>query len=190
MASLIAVNAVCSGIAQQLRLAHQLSPVHDTSCQFTVVGSKDLKDLPTKSTTCAIFLYRISHNEHTRNPARSSPRGPLTVNLHLLFSMWADSPLKEHTILGWVMRELYDHPILDRSVLGASGEFIDGELVQLIPEELTLDDMSKLWQLLVPPYRLSANYIARNVRIGSGSEVGAPVAATRFGVNDEIEVAP
>jgi hypothetical protein len=190
MASLIAINAVCSGIAQQLRLAHQLSPVKGTSCQFAVVGSKDLADLPNKGTTCAIFLYRVTHNEHTRNPARASPRGPLTVNLHLLFSMWADSPLKEHTILGWLMRELYDHPVLDRSVLGASGEFTDGELVQLIPEELTLDDMSKLWQLLVPPYRLSASYIARNVSIGTRSEAGAPVAATRFGFTAELEAQP
>jgi hypothetical protein len=187
MASLSAVNAVCAGIAQQLRLAHQLSPIKDTSCLFTVVGSKELKDLPTRNTTCAIFLYRISHNEHTRNAAVCSPRGPLTVNLHLLFSMWADSPLKEQTVLGWVMRELYDHPVLDRSVLGASGAFADGELVQLIPEELTLDDMSKLWQLLVPPYRLSVSYIARNVRIGVTSAGGAPVAATRFGVTDEVE---
>jgi len=189
MASLIAVNAVCAGIARQLGLAHQLSPVKDTSCLFAVVGSKDLKDLSTKGTTCSIFLYRITHNEHTRSP-RSSPRGPLTVNLHLLFSMWADSPLKEHGILGWLMRELYDHPVLDRSTLGASGAFADGELVQLIPEELTLDDLSKLWQLLAQPYRLSATYVARNVRIGTQADAGAPVAATRFVVSDDVAVEP
>ena len=186
MANLSAISAVCGGIAQQLGLAHQLSPIKDTSCVFSVVGSKDLKDLATRNTTCAIFLYRISHNEHTRNAVRPAASRPLAVNLHLMFSMWADSPLKEQTILAWVMRELYDHPILDRSVLGAGGEFTDGELVQLIPEELTLDDMSKLWQLLVPPYRLSAFYVARNVQIGTRFEADTPVVATRFGLTDEV----
>lgn len=186
MASVFAISAVCAGLAQHLRLAHQLSAVKDTSCQFTVVGTKDLKDLPNKSTTCAIFLYRITYNEHTRNPARVQTRAPLTVDLHLLISLWADSPLKEQTILGWVMQQLHDSPVLDRSLLGASGQFVDGEVVQLIPEELSVDDMSKLWQLLVPPYRPSATYIARNVKIGSEHQAAAPVVATRFAVSDEL----
>lgn len=189
MASVSALHAVVSGLAQHLTRAHQLSPIKDVSCAFTPVGTSEFKKLDGKNTTCSIFLYRVTQNEHARNPGWApSRRPPLAVNLHLLLTVWADSPLKELTVLAWAMRELHAYPVLDRSLLAANGQFRDAESVQLIPEELTLDDMTKLWQALTPPLRPSVTFIARNVRIGPDSEEpAAPVIATRFDVGDEME---
>lgn len=187
MASLSAINAVCAGLAQYLSRAHQLSPIKDISCAFSAVGATELKKLDGKDTTCSIFLYRVSHNAHTRNQG-ASPRLPLALDLHLAFTVWADSALKEHTVLAWVMRELYRKPVLDRSILAASGGFAPPEVVQLLPEELSLDEMTKLWQLLNPPYRPSVGYVAHNVKIGPDEAEGfEPVVATRFSVTDEME---
>ncbi len=189
MASVAAIHSVVSGLAQHLTRAHQLSPIKDMSCAFTPVGTSEFKKLDGKNTTCSIFLYRVTQNEHTRNPRPgASARPPLAINLHLLFTVWADSPLKELTVLGWVMRELHAYPVLDRSLLAASGQFRDAESVQLISEELSLDDMTKLWQALTPPLRPSFTFIARNVQIGPDTEEQfAPVIATRFDVSDELE---
>lgn len=181
MAAIAAVSAVVAGIAQHLTRARQLSPISDVSCTFLPVGTTDLKKLDGRETTCSIFLYRVTQNEHTRT------RAVLTLNLHLLITIWADTPLREHLLLAWVMRELYQHPVLDRSVLAGSGQFALADQVQLIPEELTLDDMTKLWQALVPPYRPSIAYVARNVPIGLDEDGAfAPVVASRFELTDEI----
>lgn len=190
MAALAAVNAVVAGVAQHLTRARQLSPISDVSCTFQAVGTTDFKKLDGRETTCSIFLYRITHNEHTRNLLPRTTRRVLTVNMHLLITVWADTPLREHLLLAWVMRELHQHPVLDRSVLAGNGQFANSDQVQFIPEELTLDDMSKLWQALVPPYRTSITYVARNVPIGfDEDEVFAPAAATRFELTDEMEQA-
>lgn len=190
MATVSAIHALCSGLAQTLGRAHQISSIKDLSCVFSVVGTSDFKKLDGKDTTCSIFLYRVTHNEHMRNMTASAGQAmrPLAVDMHLLFTFWADNPLKEQTLLAWVVRELHQRPVLDNSTLGASGQFDTGDRVQLIPEELSLDDMTKLWQALVPPYRPSVTYVARNVPIGlDGVEEFAPVVATRHRLGDRVE---
>jgi hypothetical protein len=57
----------------------------------------------------------------------------------------------------------------------------------MFPEELTLDDLSKLWQVLVPPLRPSLGYVARNVMIDIESQPDAErVVATRFELDDDV----
>lgn len=188
MASLAAIHAVTSGLAQYLTRAHQLSPIRTTSCAFTAVGTGDFKKLDGQDTTCSLFLHRVSLNEHVRNDVgRSDPRRPaLSLNLHMLVTVWADSAQKEQLVFAWVMRELTRLAVLDGSVLGSSAGLEPGELIQLGIDELSTDDLSKIWQMLAPPYRLSASFVARNVRIGDdGDEAFAPVVARRVAFTSE-----
>ena len=105
-------------------------------------------------------------------------------------TVWSDTPLKEQQLLAWTMRELHQRPVLDRSVLGGAGAFTDADRIQLTPEELTLDDMSKLWTMLTPPYRPSLTYVARNVPIDLDAfDEYPPVVATRFGFTGAAEEA-
>ena len=79
------------------------------------------------------------------------------------------------------MQQLYRTPVLDRSVLSASGGWAQSDVVQIIPAELSVDDMTRIWDALAPSYRLSVSYIARMIRIDADSEPdAAPVVAQRF----------
>ncbi|HEY6864474.1 MAG TPA: Pvc16 family protein, partial [Burkholderiales bacterium] len=110
------------------------------------------------------------------------------VDLHFLFCLWLDTASREHTVLGWLLRELARYPVLDRGMTDSSGGFASVDRMQFIPSELSLDDMSKLWQLLGLPYRASLTYVVRNVQIGPETDAAsAPVVATRFEHRDEVE---
>ena len=191
MASVSALHALTSGLAQVLSRSYQLRPLAGVSCKFEPLGISDLKKLDGQDTKVTILLYRITHNEHQRNrPPTMLPFGrpaPLTVNLHLLVTVWSDGPLKEQGLLAWTMRELHTRPVLDRSVFADSGGFGAADIVALMPEELTLDDLSKLWQVLVPPLRPSLGYVARNVMLDLDVQPDAePVVATRFAMDDDV----
>ena len=79
------------------------------------------------------------------------------------------------------MREIQMHPTLDSSALSPEADWGPADIVQLIPAELTADELFRLWDLLEPKYRLSVSYIARVVRVATDTVAGAPVVATRLG---------
>jgi hypothetical protein len=192
MATVSAIHAITSGIGQVLSRAYQLRPVTGVSCKFEPLGMSDFRKLDGQDTKVSIVLYRITHNEHLRNrPPPTLPTGkpaPLTVNLHMLVTVWADSALKEQSLIAWTLRELHTRPVMDRSVFAEIGGFGTGDLVTMFPEELTLDDLSKLWQVLVPPLRPSLGYVARNVMIDIEAPPDAePVIATRFQMDSDVE---
>lgn len=191
MASISAIHALTSGLAQHLSRAYQRRPLAGITCKFEPTGVSDFKKLDGQDTKLTLLLYRITHNEHQRNrPQSTLPLGappPLTVNVHLLVSIWADTALKEQSLLAWAMRELHLRPVLDRSLFAEVGAYAAGDLVSLTPEDLTLDDLSKLWQVLVPPLRPSLGYVARNVKLDLEPEPEhEPVLATRITLGDDV----
>jgi hypothetical protein len=109
-------------------------------------------------------------NEHLRNLPRTNhtfdANAPLAVDLHYLMTVWANNALAEHTILSWAMRELYRHPILDKSSLSSEADWNTADVIQLIPAELSNEDIMRIWDALVQNvYQLSVPYVARVVRI-------------------------
>ena len=191
MATVSGIHALTSGLAQHLSRAYQLRPLAGVTCKFEPLGVSDLKKLDGQDTKVTMLLYRVSHNEYLRNRPRSAlPFGqpvPLTLNLHLLLTVWTDTALKEQSLLAWAMRELHMRPVLDRSLFADIGGYAPGDLVSLTPEELTLDDLSKLWQVLVPPLRPSMGYVARNVKLDLETEPDSEaVVATRIAMDDDV----
>lgn len=192
MATVSAIHAITSGIAQVLSRSYQLRPVTGLTCKFLPLGMSEFKKLDGQDSTVSILLYRVSLNEHMRNrPPATLPAGkpvPVTVNLHMLVTIWADSALKEQSLIAWALRELHMRPVMDKSVFADIGGFGTVDLVTMIPEELSLDDLSKLWQVLVPPLRPSLGYVARNVMIDIEATPDAePVVATRFHLDSDVE---
>lgn len=188
MGTISAIEAVAEGLARHLNRAFELTGPAIPSFKFQPAGAKDFHALKDESATGAIYLYRVTHNEFMRNLAPVSPARPVTVDLHFLFCLWLDTASREHTVLGWLLRELARYPVLDRGMTDSSGGFAIVDRMQFIPSELSLDDMSKLWQLLGLPYRASLTYVVRNVQIGPEAAVdSAPVVATRFEHRDEVE---
>jgi hypothetical protein len=81
------------------------------------------------------------------------------------------------------MRELYEHPVLDRSTLVPAEPWGEDEEVHLVPTELPTEDMMRIWDAIRPEYRLSVTWCARVVRLDRAPRVagsGRRVVATRF----------
>jgi hypothetical protein len=189
MASYQAISAVGDALARHLRRAWELSGPGATACDFQVRGCAEMKALKDDSATCALFLYRITHNEHTRNQPPQALGRLVAVDLHYQFSVWHSSALHEQLVLGWLLRELACQPVLSVGLLGTSSGFTTEDRLQCVPAELSLDDTSKLWQLLGASYRPSLTYVVRNVLIGPEQpQVFAPVVATRMAYGDAESV--
>jgi hypothetical protein len=161
------------------------------SCTFEMrpIGGLKTADVAASDTgvTVLVFLYRASMNQHLRNVWRPNDPGmrpvPLSVDLHYLFTFWSGTKgsENEHLALAWTMRQLHETPMLDSSMLGAEADWASDDLIQLIPEEISTEDLMRIWDTLEPNYRLSLSYIARVVRINPDAlEEERPVVATRM----------
>jgi uncharacterized protein DUF4255 len=161
-------------------------------CTFTLLSSADLAQDQIEPPKVSLYLYRVTMNEHLRSARRGLDSfhdgAPLSVDLHYLLTVWAETPLEEQIILAWTMRQLQQHPVLDRSSLSPEADWNPGEFIQVIPAELSNEDVMRIWDALQPSYRLSVSYIARVVRIDADAvPAPPPVVATRFEWTDDLE---
>jgi hypothetical protein len=193
MANIAAIRSVGSSLEAYLTNAYRDAAfppnVTKPDCTFSLrtIGGVRAQDIPSSDSTALvlIFLYRVSMNQHLRNAGRLNNPGmrpvPLSVDLHYLFSFWAQSAENEQLVLAWTMRQLHEVPLLDSSVLSGEATWAAEDIVQLIPEEISNEDMMRIWDTIEPDYRLSLSYIARVVRIDPDeTRDERPVVATRF----------
>jgi hypothetical protein len=192
MANLAAIRSVGASLEKHFNNAYRnaLFPngVTKPACTFTVttIGGLNDKDIATEtSTQVLIVLHRVGMNPHLRNSGYLSDRDrqptPVSVELHYLFSFWASSAENEQLVLAWTLRELQATTVLDRSILSSDAGWTAEEIVQLVPQELSTEEMMRIWDALQPDYRLSLSYIARVVRIDPDpQQPHRPVVASRF----------
>jgi len=200
MANIEAVYAVGNSLVTSLRNRYQLlakKPVSD--CGFSLLGSSDLAKgepdfLGLHPTTLSLFLHRVTINEHARNatqlPSKEYASPPLALDLHFLMTAWSESVLNEQVILAWSMQQLHQHPSLEVASLSPAN-WQPEDRVQIIPTDLSLEDIMRIWDSLQPSYRLSVAYVARVVLIDPAEDVpGAlPVVSSRFTWSDDPAVA-
>jgi len=190
MANIHGLHSVGDSI---IKFLHSTYPDTDDgmpSCQFQLISSGELAEEPGDDTRLTLYIYRVTYNEHLRNSTMArinNQRGiPLSLDLHFMISIWSDSPVAEHTVCAWVMQQLHNHPILDVSSLTEDGGWQADEVIQIIPAELSNEDLMRIWDALAPNYRLSISYIARSVRIEPEALVESqPVVATRFNYSEK-----
>src|SRR5688572_17464366 len=184
MANRLAIHAVGASLAKFLSDAYPASLRIQHPCQFRLLSSGQMTTPDDDGGILSLFLYRVTMNEHLRNVSRvNRPSGgtvPLSLDLHYLMTVWADGALAEQTILAWAMHEIYRHPVLDASSLSPEALWGPDEVIQLIPAELSNEDIMRIWDAIEPTYRLSVSYIARMVRIEEVDDrVGNRVVAVR-----------
>lgn len=200
MANYTAVFAVGDALARylqnnfdQAKLTDPDKTRLDFTCTFKLSSSLDIASEGTKDDqTVSLFLHRITTNENFRAVTRvqDSPaeQPVLFLDLHYLLTYWGVSAEAEQKILIWTLQQLESVRILDSSILSLStvdGGFDPTETVQLIPTDLSLEDILRIWDALGPKYRLSASFIARVVRIDRATTGSLlPVVATRFTFQD------
>ena len=187
MANIQALHSVGSSIVTYLQNSYPttLNGVAMPACSFALMSSGELAAGPPDEPRLTLYLYRVTVNEHQRQqrPDRMSPdqQAPLGLDLHFLLTMWADKANDELVPMAWAMRQLYEHPILDASSLSPEAGWGPEEVVQIIPSELAVHDMMRIWDAFDPAYRLSVSYIARLVRLDPDHIADAgPVVATRL----------
>jgi hypothetical protein len=161
-------------------------------CEFKLLSSGELAGDVELDGAFSLYLYRVTVNEHARNLRRTTDplrdNVPLAVDLHYLLTVWSRSAFTEHVVLAWAMRQLHQHPVFDASSLSSEAAWGAGDFVQVLPAELSTEDVMRIWDALDPGYRLSVSYIARVVRIDTDPVLdGLPVVATRFAYDTTLD---
>jgi len=193
MANIWAVHSVGHSIVTFLRNAYpqQIDGVDLPGCTFELMSTGQLAGEIDETTRITLYLYRVTVDEHlrqTRRPGRSSGAVPLGVDLHYMMTAWAANPLDEQVPLAWAMRQLHQVPMLDRALLSPDGGWGRDEAVQIIPSELSTEDIMRIWDALEPAYRLSTSYVARVVRLDPDvdDELFEPVVSRRLAFGEEL----
>ena len=194
MANVFGLHAIADGLARYLDRAFPSTLRDDHPCTFEAVASGGLtQERPLAAgTRVTIWPYRVLINEHHRNREFTAQPGrvnrPLPLDVHLLVTVWADTPPEELLMFAWTMRELYRQPVLDRSVLTTvEAGLAGGEQIQLAPAEMTVEDMMRVWDAITPSYRLSAPFVARVLHIDIEQDEGRTVVARRLHFTEPAE---
>ncbi len=117
----------------------------------------------------SVYCYRLSIDRETR-PALAAmaaqdglPRLPL--RMHLMIAAWDQFVEAELEWLGLVARVLESEGLLTGPLLHPSGDWLAGDSVQIVPDELAMDSMSEAFQAMTTDYRLCLPYVARVIRM-------------------------
>lgn len=177
MATYRAVEATCEAVVRLLQQSWRSDLFDHTDLQFAVYHTKDF-DNPMEL-GISLFLYRVTVNSIQRTPpAKPGPGGQLRrpqlpLDLHFLLMPWAKSASLEQFLLGWMMRTLEDTPILPAGILNTPTTpdvFEAEESVEIVPGQLSHEEMFRIWDVLPAKYQISIPYTARVVRIDSQLE--------------------
>lgn len=184
MASYRAIAGILNALKEQLeaRMVGGLDAVVEAPT-VKLLGTHQLNDAPSGN-ALGLYLHRMSVDPFGRNrylPGNTpdQPRQPeLPINLHLLMIGWSDKATNEGTLLGWGMQQIGASLDLDISHLGvADDDWGEGEKVQLQPEEMSTEDLLRIWEGLPRDYLLSAPYLIKTLRLQPEPKVesGPPV---------------
>ena len=187
MANPFALISLADSLAARLTNAYPAPLQAAHPCSFQSVGSGGLlADLGAEGAVLSVWPHRVTVNEQLRNvrpaplPTPGRRNRPLGLDVHLLLSVWSGSAATELVVLAWVMRELHREPVLDASTLSSNGGWRADEVVQLVPAEMSVEDMMRLWEASAPSYRISVPYVARIVTLDVEEDEAAPVLSRRF----------
>jgi hypothetical protein len=119
-----------------------------------------------------IYLHRITVDPHGRSrsfpPQGAETRGQpeLPVNLHFLLIAAASSATIEADLMSWAMVELANEGQLDVShIAETDAAWGERELLTITPEEMSTEDLMRIWDAFEPPYTSTVPYLARTVRL-------------------------
>ena len=140
----------------------------------------------------SLWLHQVTENEYVKNQpmVRSNTNGSghdklqfpaLALNLYYLVTPFAPSgnPGSEHMLLGKAMQAFFDNAIVELHD-DTEGEEINEEL-RVIFCRLSLEELTRIWEALREPYRLSVCYLVRVTRIDSRRKMGAGRVKERIG---------
>jgi Pvc16 N-terminal domain len=153
-----------------------------------------------------LFLFQATENQGWRNvalPSRSPNGDPisnpyLALDLSYLLTAYGAGPLHAEALLGQAMFVLHEMPVLTRDAIRAvtaspppllagltSANLADQiEQIKIVPQVMSVEELSKIWSALQSQYRPTAVYKASVVLIESEKSVRPtlPVRARNLAV--------
>lgn len=117
----------------------------------------------------SFWLYQVTENEHLKNQPPLRVNGndklfrqpPLALNLYYLVTPFTGDSMMDYLLLGKTMQIFYDNAIIP---LHSDGDGVFEEL-HLTLCRLSLEELTRIWEALKEPYRLSVCYQVRVNRI-------------------------
>lgn len=122
------------------------------------------------SNRLSLWLYHITENEfiknqpmHRNNGHSSQQYPPLALNFFYLITPFGSSGEADQLILGKTMEVLFDNA----HILVDNPEDEIAEELRVVLCRLSLEELTRIWEALREPYRLSVCYQVRVTRIDS-----------------------
>ena len=155
-------------------LGQWFNPINPNATMVVSLKSpKEMLDAPLQG--LSVWLYRLIRDEERLNApseriSKYQLQGPpLPLRLHYLATPVVNDPETAQEILGKVLQVFYDHPIFQGVDLQGDLSGTSFELhVRLEP--LSLEEMTRIYDALEGPYRLSVSYEVSLVYIYSALE--------------------
>ncbi len=133
----------------------------------------------------SVFLYRVEPNGTMRAAwsAVGSQDGQahLPLDLHYLLTPWAENAEHEHTILGSALACIDTTPIATGPLLYPSAAWAPTEAVQLLLDEMSIDNLARVFDSLQSDFKLSVTLLARVIRIDGGTRPVDPATTVIIG---------
>ena len=169
MANYRSIGSTAEAVARLLQQSWQPSLLGGIEPRFEVYQGKDFSTPMAQGVSVFAYQVAVDQVQRTLPPATRDHLRPLPVRISFLLTAWGQDASTEHDMLGWAMRAIADNPVLSSGFLNAAvpGVFRPDETVEIVPTELSNNDVFLLWQVLPGNLQLSVPYLARVVRIES-----------------------
>lgn len=195
MADFTSIAAVCSSIRRYIELCFtETRPIADRNTHVVTIRTEDFNTDASNVITLpalSIFLYRVDADKTMRaawsSVAHRDGRAHTPLDMHLLLTAWAENADHEYRIMGRAVQCIEDNPILAGPLLDPLTDWAAYEAVQLCLENLSTEDIMRIFDSLPVDFKLSVPYVARVVVVdGQVSRphpvVGESVSGIRAGV--------
>jgi hypothetical protein len=174
-------------LALREQLTKRMAVLLGGNPNVVLLGSQDLAGAAA-SEALGIYLHRIAVDPFSRNrylPAVSghhTARAELPVNLHLLLIGWSTNRESEVNFVAAAMQVIGSAMVLDAANVGlADPGWGNSDSVQVMPDDMSTEDLMRMWDSLPGDYRLCTPYIIKSVRLAPDVlPADAPLVTTRI----------
>jgi hypothetical protein len=171
------ISEITVEIRRQLFDAFTASPDHDLGLtSVDDISLKAPKDLG-QDAVASLYLYRFAPDEHLRNqpplPDRTNHdllrRPPFPLRLHYLFTPVSDEEDVNQILVGRLLQHFHDFPSFTTLSGVPIGDSHGGAspALRVVPESLTLEQLSQLWTAFSASLRAAAPIRVETVAIDS-----------------------
>lgn len=180
--------------SQQQPLDNGGNNATETSVVLARTEDLDVDDNPLITPPClSIFLYRVDYNNATRaawsSVSQAKGRAYLPLECHFLMIPWGTTAEQEYRILGRTLQCLEDTPILSGPLLDPVTNWGAGDSIQVCLEDLSTEDLMRIFDSLPLDYKLCSPYMAKVVVLeGRRQEVQRDVARADTHLTAKVEL--